>query len=52
MWQDCNGSGTDIYVLAATPNAGGAFTVILWVQVVDDADLPALQTAFTTFAAS
>ena len=52
QWLDCSGTGTDFYVLAANPVDGRAITVVVFVQVVNDSDFAAVQSAFTTYAVS
>ena len=52
QWLDCSGTGTDFYVLAANPVDGRAITVVVFVQVVNDSDFAAVESAFTTYAVS
>ena len=48
VWDACGGTPTAIVVLAAVP-ADNAYTVLMLVQVVSDADLDALDRIFQTF---
>ena len=48
IWQDCAGTST-VYVTVAAVPADNAFTAILVMQLVSDADLDALDQAFATF---
>lgn len=48
IWENCAGTQT-IYVVVAAVPTGGAYTAILAVQITNDAELEALQQAFSTF---
>jgi len=47
-WVSCGGSGTQVVTIAAEP-AGGEFLAVLFVQIVSDADLDALDQIVQTF---
>lgn len=47
-YKDCNGTGNQVVVLAATPN-DQSFTALLLVQMMHDRDVLALDHAFATF---
>ncbi|MCZ7527296.1 MAG: S1C family serine protease [Acidimicrobiia bacterium] len=48
VWQDCGGTGTQVVTIAAQP-AGGEFIMAVFVQIVSDADLEALDHIIQTF---
>lgn len=51
LWTGCGGTGTSLVVLAAVP-ADRSFLMVVWVQVVSEADLEALDTVLNTFVAT
>jgi serine protease Do len=48
IWEDCGDNGTITVVLAAVPD-DGAYTALMIVGIVTDADFDALDTLFATF---
>lgn len=48
LWQSCGGTGTQVVTIAAEP-AGGEFIAVLFVQIVSEADLEALDRIIQTF---
>ena len=48
MWDACGGTATANVVLAAVP-ADGAYTALMIVQIVNEADLAALDQLFAAF---
>ncbi|MBA3289697.1 MAG: trypsin-like peptidase domain-containing protein [Acidimicrobiia bacterium] len=48
LWLDCGGTPNDIVTLVANP-PDSSYTMVMFVQVVTDADLEALDRAFATF---
>jgi serine protease Do len=48
VWQDCGGTATDVVTLVALP-ADGTYTALIQAQIINDADLEALDRAFATF---
>ena len=48
LWLDCGGTANDIVTLVAVP-ADNSYLAVIQAQIVTDADIEALQTAFDTF---
>jgi serine protease Do len=48
LWLDCGGTANDIVTLVAVP-ADNSYLAVIQAQIVTDADVEALQTAFDTF---
>ncbi|MCZ7535165.1 MAG: S1C family serine protease [Acidimicrobiia bacterium] len=48
FWEGCGGTGTQVVTIAAGP-AGGEFMALLFVQIVSDADIDALDQIIQTF---
>ena len=48
LWTDCRGTDTVVIVLTAVPE-DGAYTAVITVQAVSEADLEALDHIFNTF---
>ena len=48
VFSDCGGTGSTVVVLAATP-ADNAYTAVMLTQIMTEADLDALDRAFSTF---
>ena len=49
VWESCGGSDALTVILVASPINGGGYQAILAAQIVTEADLEALDTAFGTF---
>ena len=49
VWESCGGSDALTVILVASPTLGGGYQAILAAQIVTEADLEALDTAFGTF---
>ena len=48
VWQDCDGTTTDVVTLVAVP-ADASYLAVIQAQIATDADLDALQQAFDSF---
>ena len=49
MYSDCGSSGATYITLTAAPTAGGDYLALVAVQVLNDADLEALDRILDTF---